>query len=222
MLVNADFSRRVIITPADYRWIASPQGGVERMMLDRLGGERARATSMVRYAPDSRFPLHEHPGGEEVFVLSGIFSEGRHHYPSGWYLRNPPGSSHQPYSVSGAIIFVKLWQMPPADRELVRVDTNDRTTWQRHNRRTICPLFSSDTEQVSLHRLPPGDPLFDDEVSTAEVLVLAGSVTAGLLSYKRGTWIRLPAGEYPEFSAGESGVLFYLKTGHLTEAGLKG
>src|SRR6516164_874374 len=49
MLVNADFSRRVVIAPEDYRWIASPRGEVERMMLDRLGGEEARATSIVRY-----------------------------------------------------------------------------------------------------------------------------------------------------------------------------
>ncbi|MFP6561970.1 cupin domain-containing protein [Paraburkholderia sp. B3] len=222
MLVNADFSRRVTMTPADYRWIASPQGGVERMMLDRLGGERARATSIVRYAPASRFSLHEHPGGEEIFVLSGVFSEGRDHYPSGWYLRNPPGSSHQPYSLDGAIIFVKLWQMPPTDSERVRVDTNARAAWQRRGRAAVCPLFSGDTEQVSLHRLPPREPLFDGEVGTAELLVLAGAVKAGRLSCKRGTWIRLPAGEYPEFSAGESGALFYIKTGHLTEAGLKG
>src|SRR3546814_4407076 len=97
MFINADFSLRAVVASHQYQWVASPQAGVERVMLDRLGGEQARATSIVRYAPSSRFPRHQHPGGEEILVLSGTFSEGNNHYPAGWYMRNPPGSSHQPF-----------------------------------------------------------------------------------------------------------------------------
>ena len=50
MFVNPDFSCRAVVTTDQHRWVASPQLGVERVMLDRLGGERARATSLVRYA----------------------------------------------------------------------------------------------------------------------------------------------------------------------------
>ncbi len=82
MLVNADFSRRAIVTPQQYKWVASPQVGVERVMLDRLGGEEARATSIVRYGRNSSFPRHMHPEGEEILVLSGTFSEGDNHYPA--------------------------------------------------------------------------------------------------------------------------------------------
>lgn len=39
MLVNANFSILVIVTPAAYEWVASPQEGVERVMLDRIGEE---------------------------------------------------------------------------------------------------------------------------------------------------------------------------------------
>jgi len=56
MELNANFSERVAITPAQYKWVDSPQPGVERMMLDRIGDEVARATSIVRYAPNSQFP----------------------------------------------------------------------------------------------------------------------------------------------------------------------
>lgn len=66
MRLNADFSRRAIVTPEQYQWVASPQSGVERVMLDRVGEEKARATSIVRYAPGSWFPQHPHPGGEEI------------------------------------------------------------------------------------------------------------------------------------------------------------
>ena len=45
MYVNADFAQRASITSEQYQWVASPQGGVERMMLDRLGAEKARAVA---------------------------------------------------------------------------------------------------------------------------------------------------------------------------------
>jgi len=115
MRINADFSRRSVVTPSQYHWVASPQGGVERLMLDRVGVEAARATSIVRYAPDAWFPHHFHPGAEEILVLSGIFSEGETHYPAGWYLRSPPGCGHQPSSREGALIFVKLWSSSVAE-----------------------------------------------------------------------------------------------------------
>ena len=54
MRLNADFSQRVTIGPEQYQWVESPVAGVQRMMLDRIGDEVARATSLVRYAPIAR------------------------------------------------------------------------------------------------------------------------------------------------------------------------
>ena len=216
MLINADFSRRAALASKDQQWIASPQAGVERVMLDRVGDERARATSIVRYAAGARFPHHQHPGGEEILVLSGTFSDEDGHYPAGWYLRNPPGSGHRPFSDDGAVIFVKLWQMPPHETRCVRIDTNDPRSWQREGRGEVCPLFSADEEQVCLLRLAEGQVVFADPVDSAELLVLAGELLAGEQSYDRGSWVRLPAGEYPAFVAATCGVTLYLKTGHLS------
>ncbi|OWT56864.1 cupin domain-containing protein [Candidimonas nitroreducens] len=213
MLLNADFSRPASVAPHQYRWVTSPQSGVERVMLDRLGAEQARATSIVRYAPGSFFPRHEHPGGEEILVLSGTFSVGDEHYTQGWYLRNPPGSSHQPYSREGAVIFVKLRQMPADERRCVRVDTHDAAAWQRQGRREICPLFTSDIEQVSLQRLAPGLALFAHAVDGAELLVLAGELLVHGHVFGCGGWLRLPGGTYPEYIAGANGATLYLKTG---------
>lgn len=129
MQINADFTQPALVPPQQHQWVASPQAGVERIMLDRTGAERGRATSIVRYAPDSRFPHHQHPEGEEILVLSGVFSEGDHHYPQGWYLRNPAGSGHAPHSAEGAVIFVKLGHLPPAPNALagesLRINTHD-------------------------------------------------------------------------------------------------
>jgi anti-sigma factor ChrR (cupin superfamily) len=215
MRVNADFSVPVIIAPDQYEWVASPQTGVERMMLDRIGEEKARATSIVRYAPASRFPRHAHPGGEEILVLSGTFSDETGDFPAGWYLRNPPDSSHQPASEEGALIFVKLRQMAPGEDRSVRIDTNDPSSWRRQGGRMVCPLFSSAEEQVCLQRLEAGQAVLEDPEGGAELLVLAGEIAAESHSYGPGAWIRLAAGDCPAFLAGQQGLSFYLKTGHL-------
>lgn len=213
--VNADFTRRACVTPRSYAWVASPQPGVERVMLDRVGAEKARATSIVRYAAGTDFPSHPHPGGEEILVLSGVFSDEDGDYPAGSYLRNPPGSSHQPFSRDGAIIFVKLWQMPPDENRSVRIDTREPSRWTAVAGRASCPLFSDGAEQVSLERLRPGARLFDTAVEGAEVLVLQGVLREGAQQYLRGSWLRLPPGAYPGFSAGGEGLTVYLKTGRL-------
>jgi anti-sigma factor ChrR (cupin superfamily) len=184
-------------------------------MLDRIGDEKARATSIVRYAPDSVFPRHAHPGGEEILVLSGTFSDESGDFPAGWYVRNPPASSHRPSSREGALIFVKLWQMASDDDHHVHIDTRDPSAWQRHGDRMVCPLFSSPAEQVCLQRLEAGQRILTGAAGGAELLVLEGEIVTGNHAYARGTWIRLPAGEHPGFVAGERGVCFYLKTGHL-------
>src|SRR4029079_19066449 len=91
--------------------------------LNLVGGEVARATSIVRYAPDSRFSPHVHSGGEEFIVLEGVFQDEDGDFPAGSQLRNTQQSRHTPGSKPGYTIFVKLWQFDPADRTQVRVDT---------------------------------------------------------------------------------------------------
>jgi anti-sigma factor ChrR (cupin superfamily) len=219
MLVNPDFSRHAVVRAGEQPWVASPQAGVQRLMLDRLGGEHARATSLVRYAPRSTFPTHAHPGGEEILVLAGTFSDDSGDHGPGCYLRNPPGSAHRPASAEGALIFVKLWQMSASDTRTVRLDTNDPAAWRpeavREGDREICPLYANGQETVSLLRLPPGHPFAPDTRGGAELLVLDGQLTQAGATFDRLSWLRLPAGAADAFAAGAEGVALYLKTGHL-------
>lgn len=215
MLVNHDFSQRAVVAPGQYHWVTSPQDGVDRVMLDRLGKEKARATSIVRYATASHFPHHQHPGGEEILVLAGTLIEGARRYPAGWYLRNPPGSSHQPSSDEGALLFVKLWQMSGREQEPVRIDTRDPSRWVAREGRETCRLFSDHTEHVSIERIAAGVQILDTPVGGAELLVLDGTLQEGTQQHDRGAWIRLPPGECPTLVAGGAGAMVYLKTGHL-------
>ena len=101
MNVNADFTLKAVMDTQALAWVPSPMEGVERQPLDRVGDEVARASSIVRYAAGSGYSAHTHGGGEEILVLDGIFSDEHGHYPAGTYLRNPPGSSHTPFSADG-------------------------------------------------------------------------------------------------------------------------
>ena len=98
MKINSDFSQRVVVHSAQNEWIESPMKGVYRRPLDRIGAEVARATSIVKYAPNSHFSAHVHSGGEEFFVLEGVFQDEHGDYPAGSYIRNPPQSKHIPGS----------------------------------------------------------------------------------------------------------------------------
>lgn len=49
--------------------------------------------------------VHE-PGPEEVYVISGVFSDGVRDYPAGSFIHNPAGSSHVPQSETGCALFV--------------------------------------------------------------------------------------------------------------------
>lgn len=215
MQVNSDFSRTAVLKACQYQWVQSTQPGVERVMLDRIGKEKARATSIVRYLPGSLFPTHTHPGGEEIFVLSGTFSDQSGDYPQGWYLRNPPGSSHAPSSPEGTIIFVKLWQMQPTDQHVVRINTKDPANWTVENGRSICHLYRNSIESTSLQKLSENENLFSAKAChvTSELLVLSGSVSHNDIEYIEGSWLRLAKSDLQSVKAGNLGATVYLKVG---------
>ena len=83
MDLHADLHQRVALDTNALPWTPSPMVGVERRMLDRRGAEVARATSIVRYGPASRFERHSHGGGEEILVLEGTFCDEHGDYGAG-------------------------------------------------------------------------------------------------------------------------------------------
>ena len=72
-----------------------------------LSSHATTHTALVRWAPGTYFNLHRHYGGEEIFVVEGVFSDEHGDYPAGTWLRSPHLSQHQPFSREGCLIFVK-------------------------------------------------------------------------------------------------------------------
>lgn len=219
--LNADMSRRVVIETAAMDWQASPSPTVWRKRLHLDGPtEAGRVTSIVRYDPDSSFPSHGHPDGEEIFVLDGVFSDEHGDYPAGTYLLNPEGFSHRPFSRQGCTLFVKLRQYGGNDRPHVQVDTHEGEWRPRRTGGTAeMLLYAQDgyDGRTALIRFDPGAAAPRHAHPWGEeVLVLDGTLEDEFGVYPTGTWIRGPVGsEHAPFS--REGCLLFLKTGSVTQ-----
>ena len=215
--LNDDFAQRVVSHAASAEWLPSPLPGVERRMLDRVGAEVARATSLVRYLPGSSFATHVHGGGEEILVLEGVFSDEQGDYPAGSYLRNPPGSSHAPFSREGCVLFVKLWQFAAQDLKPVRTDTRSEP-WRQGlvPGLSVMPLHEYDGVSTALVRWAP-HTRFDQHAHPGgeEILVLQGLFRDDAGDYPALSWLRSPRWSQHVPFTGAEGALIYVKVGHL-------
>ena len=217
MEINAQFDERVLTHTDQINWLASPMPGVDRRMLDRIGDEVARATSIVRYAPDSAFPEHSHSGGEEFIVLDGVFQDEHGDYPAGTYVRNPVGTHHIPRSKPGCTIFVKLWQFDPYDQEQFALDLGSQELLQSAPNIRSAVLARRDYETVTLEEWDASANVRVSDPGGLEILILEGGLNHEGESYCRHDWIRWPAGEEAKFEVSSEGAKLWIKRGHLAQ-----
>lgn len=217
MDVNGDFSQRVVLHASEIPWEASPMPGVERRRLDRLDRDEERVTTIVRYAPDSAFSAHVHGGGEEFIVLDGVFQDDYGDWPTGSYIRNPPGSKHTPASKPGCTIFVKLWQFDPADRTFVHADINKLGSVPAQGRAgvRVSPLYKDDREDVRVERWEAGSAVVVDAAAGAEIFVLDGGFSDGGDVLSKHSWLRVPPGGEVRAETSDAGACVWIKSGHL-------
>lgn len=96
----------VLVDTRKAAWYPGLVPGLKVMPLHEHDGI---STALVRWAPDTQFNTHTHPGGEEILVIDGLFRDEHGEYPAGTWLRNPLWSKHTPYTgPEGATIFVKV------------------------------------------------------------------------------------------------------------------
>jgi anti-sigma factor ChrR (cupin superfamily) len=216
--INGDISLRAVADTTEMEWTASPSGSVWRKRVHLVGPpESGQVTSIVRYEPNSEFPVHDHPDGEEIFVLDGVFSDEHGDWPAGTLLLNPEGFRHAPFSKSGCMLFVKLRQFAGEHRRHEAIDTKQRN-WEpssipgvAHKALYLQIGFSD------LIRLERWDPNLDLGVlpyeQGVEIFVLEGEFSDEAGTYKAGTWLRLPAGSshHPRSGKRDGGCTLYVK-----------
>ncbi len=214
-MLNMNFTQRVVINTAQQEWVASPMPGVWRKPLEREAKESGHTTSIVKYEAGSRFSTHFHPLGEEILVLEGVFSDENGDYPSGTYIRNPPGSHHAPFSNEGCVILVKLNQFDPQDLNTVRIDIN-KSQWVIGNGGLkSMPLHEYEREQVILVKLSKGERFQPpQQFGGQEILVLSGEFKDEFATYPKHTWLR-SSHSSKHFPRVEQDTIIWVKTGHL-------
>jgi anti-sigma factor ChrR (cupin superfamily) len=214
-MLNMDFEKQVVIETAQQEWVASPMPGVWRKPLAREDLERGHATSIVRYDPGARFSAHDHPLGEEILVLEGVFSDETGDYPAGTYIRNPEGFRHAPFSVEGCVLLVKLHQFQADDTAHVVIDTQTAPFQPGAGNLQVLPLHTHGSEQVALVRWPAGERFqAHTHFSGEEIYVISGEFKDEHGSYPKGSWIRSPhLSKHHPFV--EQDTLIWVKVGHL-------
>ncbi len=214
--LNMDRSIRMAIDTANMNWEKSPSAGVLRKKLEREAAESGQVTSVVRYEPDSRFSAHLHPGGEEIFVLRGVFADEHSSYGVGTYLRNPPGTRHAPFCKDGCDLLVKLNMFDAQDLEAVCIDTQT-AEWLPGlvPGLSVMPLHSYKAEHTALVRWAPRTR-FNPHVHPGgeEIFVLDGVLEDEEGAYPQGTWLRNPSySRHHPFT--REGCTIFVKTGHI-------
>jgi hypothetical protein len=217
MNFNADFSCRATVHCDAIAWMDSPMPGVSRKMLDRVGDEVARATSVVRYAPGSHFSAHTHGGGEEFLVLDGVFQDEHGDYPTGSYVRNPPQTFHTPGSRTGCTILVKLWQFAPSDLHQVRLPVGRIAPVSDPARPHVLlqPLHRDDRESVRIETWEENQEIVFEPSGGMDIFTLGGSFKESGDRFRAWSWLRLPPGQQLRASTSATGARVWVKEGHL-------
>lgn len=214
-MLNMNFAERIVIDTESMSWLASPAQGVWRKPLEREDAESGHTTSIVRYEAGSHFKTHPHPMGEEILVLDGVFSDQHGDYPAGTYIRNPPGSSHAPFSKQGCTILVKLNQFDAGDGATVRIDTSKQQWLAGQGGLEVMPLHSFEHEHVALVKWPVGERFQPHKhFGGEEIFVLSGEFRDEHGHYPQGSWIRSPHMS-EHFPFVEQQTIIWVKTGHL-------
>lgn len=87
-----------------FRPLAIPGISVRPLFHDK---DRNYVTTLVRFEPGARYPVHRHSQVEECYVLEGDLHHGETVYGPGDYQRAEPGSLHgEQWSEKGCLVLI--------------------------------------------------------------------------------------------------------------------
>jgi hypothetical protein len=213
--LNGDLSQFVVMRTAEMPWSASPSGTVWRKRLHRVGPEESgQVTTVVRFEPGATFASHDHPDGEEILVLDGVFSDEQGDFGKGSYLLNPEGFRHAPFSREGCTLFVKLRQYPGRNRPERHLDTAG-IPWETQGPGVRSQALFNDEgfpDSTWLEEWQGGHVREFSGEGGVEIFLIEGTAECREGLFGPGDWLRFPAGRAVEISA-RTAVRAYVKRG---------
>lgn len=219
MQLNTDFERVVMFNTLELPWHPLAAVGVSQRLLESVGTDRLRATSIVRYAANSPMPTLAHETGDEIIVLEGEFSDEGGIYTGGTYIKNIKLAKQTAYTKNGCVLFVKQGHLQADDAEHVVVDVSHRP-WRQGlvAGLSVMPLSDYKGEHSALVRWQPGTVFSAHRHwGGEEIYVLDGVFEDEFGRYPKGTWLRNPhMSQHSPFS--REGCTIFVKVGHLPEA----
>jgi anti-sigma factor ChrR (cupin superfamily) len=214
--VRADILTRVAVLPTEIAWHPTDLPGIWFGCFESDPAVQEHPVTMLtQFEPGSFFPVHDHPGGEEILVLQGSFADEAGVYPPGTYMLNPEGFIHCPHSLESCLTFVKLRQHGGENRHQVKTNI-----YQAPWKSGIIPQIeiqhlyqqSGFPERIWIERWQPGTALpqaIESEVK--EIFVIAGTWIDELGDYPAGSWLRYPP-HHAYNPSSEIGCTIYVKT----------
>ena len=105
------FTQLVRSHQAEWRQLSEP--GVSGIFVKTLRYDketRRSPTILLKFEAGATYPAHNHPGGEEVFVIEGDLKLGKDHLYAGDYLYTSPNGNHAAWSENGCVALVNVPQ----------------------------------------------------------------------------------------------------------------
>lgn len=103
-------SENQFVRSKEIEWKPLPEPNAEGVFVKVLQFDnrtRRAPTFLLKFEAGATYPAHNHPAGEEIFVLEGDIRLGKDHLFAGDYLYTAPNGKHAVRSVGGCVVLVK-------------------------------------------------------------------------------------------------------------------
>jgi quercetin dioxygenase-like cupin family protein len=94
----------------DRQWTPTETPGLDYSVM--RPNETGGATLLLRFGKGVVGAAHTHPGGEELFVVSGDITIGEERLQAGDYLYTPPDGVHEAMAHEPSILLLQLPKLP--------------------------------------------------------------------------------------------------------------
>lgn len=217
MHINYDIGKKAVVHGGRKKWQTVAGGKAEILYLDLVDSDKQVATMLMRMSQKAILPQEVLAGGKEVLVLEGHFLDERGEYPTGSYMRFPPGCKQEPYSDAGGLLFIKTWQFSAKDRVQVNIDGFGQSRKLMRSRPgvTVQKLYGDSREDVRIEHWAANHHIEVRQCNGLEVLVLSGSFHEPSTVYDKLSWVRMPPDEPLKAIVGDKGAKVLIKESHL-------